>query len=163
MSGAGPHRPQKVNPEPAVSMADAADRAAEGVRPPSAPSMLTIVGVGGSAGGLQAFEKFFSHVPLQSGLAFVVIQHLAPPHTSILVDLIARATQMPVLDAQDGVSAEADHVYVITPGMQLKIAGGVFALVAETGHYSIDTFFISLAEDRGASAIGIVLSGSGTD
>jgi len=144
-------------------MADEADGAAEEVRPPSAPSMVPIVGIGASAGGLQSFEKFFSQVPVQSGLAFVVIQHLAALHTSILRDLIARTTQMPVLVAQDGVPPEADHVYVITPGMQLKIAGGVFKLSAETGHYSIDTFLSSLAEDRGASAIGIVLSGSGTD
>src|SRR5262245_30177463 len=162
MSGEDPH-PAKKGTEPAAPMADAADRAAGEVRPPSARSMLTIVGIGASAGGLQAFEKFFSHVSVQSGLAFVVIQHLAARHTSILRDLIARATQMPVLDAQDGVPAEADHVYVITPGMQLKIAGGMFALAAETGHYSIDTFFSSLAEDRGAHAVGIVLSGSGTD
>src|SRR5262245_42746535 len=162
MSGEDPH-PAKKGTEPAAPMADAADRAAGEVRPPSAPSMLPIVGVAASAGGLQAFEKFFSHVPVQSGRAFVVIQHLAPRHTSILRDLIARATQMPVLDAQNGVPPEADHVYVITPGMQLKIAGGVFVLAAETGHYPIDTFFSSLAEDRGASAIGIVLSGSGSD
>jgi two-component system CheB/CheR fusion protein len=163
MSGEDPHSAPKANSEPAASMADATDRAAEEIRPPTALGMLPIVGIGASAGGLQAFEKFFSHVPAQSGMAFVVIQHLAPRHTSILRDLIARSTQMPVLDAQDGVSAEADHVYVITPGMQLKIAGGVFAVAAETGHYPIDTFFSSLAEDRGVSAVGIVLSGSGND
>src|SRR5215510_8923343 len=100
MSDEDPHPAQKANPEPAASLADAADRAAEQVRPSSAPSMLPIVGVGASAGGLQAFEKFFSHVSPQSGLAFVVIQHLGPRHTSILRELIARRTQMPVLDAQ---------------------------------------------------------------
>src|SRR5262245_3167137 len=162
MSGEEPHPDQKRT-EPAASIADAEDRAAEEERPPTAIEMLPIVGIGASAGGLEAFEKFFSHVPVQSGFAFVVIQHLAPRHTSILRDLIARNTQMPVLEAQDGVSPEADHVYVITPGMQLKIAGGVFASSGEPGHYPVDTFFSSLAEDRGASAVGIVLSGSGTD
>jgi two-component system CheB/CheR fusion protein len=163
MNGEDPQPAPNADALAEASMAEATDRAAEEIKPPSAPSMLRIVGIGASAGGLQAFEKFFSHLPLQSGLAFVVIQHLAPRHTSILRDLIARATQMPVLDAQDGVAAEADHVYVITPGTQLKIAGGVFALAAEIGHSSIDTFFRSLAEDRGANAVGIVLSGSGTD
>src|SRR5262245_30179379 len=121
-------------------MADTTDRAAEEVRPPTALEMLPIVGIGASAGGLEAFEKFFSHVPVQSGFAFVVIQHLAPRHTSILRDLIARNTQMPVLEAQGGISAEADHVYVITPGLQLKIAGGAFASSTQPGHYSVDTF-----------------------
>jgi two-component system CheB/CheR fusion protein len=163
MSGEDSHSAPKANAESAASMADATDRAAKEVRAPTTLGMLPIVGIGASAGGLEAFEKFFSHVPAQSGLAFVVIQHLAPRHTSILRDLIARSTQMPVLDAQDGAPAAADHVYVITPGMQLKITGGVFVLGTETGHYPIDTFFSSLAEDRGASAVGIVLSGSGTD
>jgi two-component system CheB/CheR fusion protein len=125
--------------------------------------MLPIVGIGASAGGLEAFEKFFSHIPAQSGFAFVVIQHLDPRHTSILPELIGRTTHVPVLDAQDGVAAEADHVYVIPPGKQLKIAGGVFMLSAEPVRNPVDTFFSSLAEDRGASAVGIVLSGSGTD
>src|SRR5262249_42200022 len=77
MSGEDPHPPQKRT-QRAASRADTADRAAGEVRPPSAPNMLTIVGIGASAGGLQEFEKFFSHVSVQSGLAFVVIQHLAP-------------------------------------------------------------------------------------
>jgi two-component system, chemotaxis family, CheB/CheR fusion protein len=80
--------------------------------------IVPVVGIGASAGGLDAFEKFFSHVPVESGFAFVVIQHLAPRHVSILCTLIARSTLMPVHEAQTGVAPEANHVYVITPGLE---------------------------------------------
>src|SRR5262249_50356429 len=132
--------------------------------PPSVGGVVPIVGIGASAGGLDAFEKFFSRVPVDSGFAFVVIQHLAPHHASILRDLIAQNTRMPVQEAQNGVVPEANHVYVITPGKKLEIERGVFVLsAAEPGYHPVDGFFCSLAEDQGASAIGIVLSGSGTD
>jgi two-component system CheB/CheR fusion protein len=126
-------------------------------------SIVPIVGIGASAGGLDAFEKFFSHAPVASGFAFVVIQHLSPRHESVLRNLIARNTPMPVQEARTGVAPEANHVYVITPGNQLKIELGVFVLSTERSDHPIDAFFGSLAEDRGATAIGIVLSGAGND
>src|SRR5215470_7897769 len=83
-----------------------------------------IVTIGASAGGLEALEQFFSQVPANSGLAFVVIQHLAPQHASLLAQLLGRSTQLPVSEVQDGARAEPDHVYVITPGTMLAIASG---------------------------------------
>jgi two-component system CheB/CheR fusion protein len=93
----------------------------------------------------------------------VVIQHLDPRHSSILRELIARSSKIPVLEVQDGMPAQADHVYVITPGTQLRVAGGTFVVSNLVGHYPIDAFFTSLAEDQAAHAIGIILSGSGSD
>jgi two-component system CheB/CheR fusion protein len=130
---------------------------------PSVDSIVPIVGIGASAGGLDALKKFFSHASIASGFAFVVIQHLSPRHESALRNLIAQNTRMPVQEARTGVAPEANHVYVITPGNQLKIELGVFVLSAEPSYQAIDTFFRSLAEDRGASAIGIVFSGAGND
>lgn len=124
-----------------------------------------IVGVGASAGGLEALEQFFSSVPASSGLAYVVIQHLAPQHASMLAQLLGRGTKMEVREVQDGAPAEADHVYVIAPGTVLGITGGSFQVKAGDGerHAPIDAFLSSLAADQGENAVGIVLSGSGTD
>jgi two-component system CheB/CheR fusion protein len=124
-----------------------------------------IVGVGASAGGLEALEEFFSSVPAGSGLAYVVIQHLAPQHASMLAQLLGRGTKMEVREVQDGAPAEADHVYVIAPGTVLGIAGGSFQVRTGDGdrHAPIDAFLSSLAKDQGENAVGIVLSGSGTD
>jgi two-component system CheB/CheR fusion protein len=130
---------------------------------PFVDSTVPIVAIGASAGGLDALQKFFSHAPVASGFAFVVIQHLSPRHQSILRNLIAQKTRMPVQQAGIGVAPEANQVYVATPGNQLKFELGVFVLSAEPSAYPIDAFFTSLAEDRGASAIGIVLSGAGDD
>ena len=87
-----------------------------------APSL--IVGIGASAGGLEALEQFFSEVPADSGLAYVVVQHLAPQHASMLTQLLGHRITMPVLEITDGLSVEADHVYVIAPGTLLGISGG---------------------------------------
>ena len=126
---------------------------------------LLIVGIGASAGGLEALEQLFSNVPKDCGLAFVVVQHLAPQHSSMLGQLLGRRTAMPVVEAQDGVRAVADHVYVIAPGTTLGISGGSFRVVSVEGERRglIDVFLQALAEDQGERAIGIVLSGSGSD
>lgn len=126
---------------------------------------LLVVGIGASAGGLEALEQLFSHVPESTGLAYVVVQHLAPQHASMLAEILGRQTTMPVVEAKDGVVPEADHVYVIAPGTQLVMSSGAFDVkpmdVERRG--LIDAFLRTLADDRGERAIGVVLSGSGGD
>ena len=126
-----------------------------------------IVGLGASAGGLEAFEQFFRHVPPDSGMAFVVVQHLDPDHASILAEILQRATAMPVVETADQMPVEADHVYVIPPNRDIAIFHGTLQLSKPgqaRGHrMPIDAFMRSLAEDRGEGAIGIILSGTGTD
>jgi PAS domain S-box-containing protein len=124
-----------------------------------------VVGIGASAGGLEALEKLFSLMPADAGLAFVVIQHLERRHPSLLPELLARHTRMPVTKAEHGMRPEPDHVYVIAPNTVLTIAQGVLrvAPVEEGSPARIDAFFHSLAEDRGERAIGVLLSGAGMD
>ncbi|WP_437895333.1 chemotaxis protein CheB [Sorangium sp. So ce124] len=141
-----------------------ANNAREG-RGAGRPQGLLVVGIGASAGGLEALEQFFSHVPENSGLAYVVIQHLAPQHASMLAELLGRQTTMRVVEASDGTAPQPDHVYVIAPGTKLALSGGVFqvrAMDAERWE-QIDAFLRTLAEDRGECAIGVILSGSGGD
>jgi two-component system CheB/CheR fusion protein len=126
-----------------------------------------IVGIGASAGGLEAFEVFFRNVPPDSGMAFVVISHLDPSHESILTDILQRSTDMIVVEAQDQMTVEANRVYVIPPNRDMAIFHGQLQLsIPELPHGArlpIDTFFRSLAEDYGEQAVGIILSGAGTD
>ena len=89
------------------------------------PTKGLIVGIGASAGGLEAFKAFFSHMPADSALAFVLVQHLAPDHPSLLAELVGRSTTMPVLEAAQGMRVEPRHVYVIPPNATLTIADGV--------------------------------------
>ena len=144
---------------PARNAEEAAWRAAEGNR-------LLVVGVGASAGGLEAFERFLRRVPLASGLAFVLVQHLDPEHESILAEILGRSTEMPVAFARDGQGLEADRVYVMPRGEALLVEGGKLRLVpAETrnARQPINGFLTSLAEDQRENAVGIVLSGTGSD
>lgn len=129
-------------------------------------SSFYVVGLGASAGGLEALRSFFAAVPAKSGAAFVVIQHLAPDHRSQMVELLATHTQAPVHQIEDGVTIQPDHVYVIPPGKCVKIFRGKLLLFdpeKKAPQLPIDQFFRSLAEDRGELAIGIALSGTGTD
>ncbi|NLF30413.1 MAG: PAS domain-containing protein, partial [Planctomycetes bacterium] len=126
-----------------------------------------VVGLGASAGGLEALEAFFKTVPNDTGLAFVVVVHLAPEHGSILSELIQRHTQMQARVVTDGMTVEPDTIYVIPPNKDLVIRDGKLYL-EEFEHprglkLPIDGFFRSLAIDRGDRAVGIVLSGTGTD
>jgi two-component system CheB/CheR fusion protein len=125
----------------------------------------TIVGVGASAGGLEACSEMLNHLPPEPGLALVLVQHLDPRHSSSLVELLSRTTRMPVLAAQDGMVMEADHVYVIPPNASLTTADGMLLLVPRPiGHQMpIDVFFRSLAEAEGSNAIGVILSGTASD
>ena len=126
-----------------------------------------IIGIGASAGGLEALELFLRHVPHQSGMAFVVVQHLDPTHKGILPELLQRATAMEVVQAADRMMVKPDTVYVIPPNRDMSILHGLLYLfepVTPRGlRLSIDFFFRSLAEDRQERSIGVILSGMGSD
>jgi two-component system CheB/CheR fusion protein len=133
---------------------------------PEAP-YFPIVGIGASAGGLEAFEHFFKHMPPDSIAAFILVPHLDPDHASMMTELLQRFTQMPVTEATDQVQVEPNHVYVIPPNRDMSIFRGSLQL-SDPGQprgsrMPIDSFFRSLAEDQAERAIGIILSGTGSD
>ncbi|MBC7767608.1 MAG: PAS domain-containing protein [Phycisphaerales bacterium] len=135
------------------------------IRDPSAPPL--VVGIGASAGGLEAFKTFFSLMPANSGMAFVLVQHLDPNRSSMLVELLSAATQMPVSVAADGAQVAANHVYVIPPDATLTMDEDILRITRpapprETRR-PIDAFFVSLAEAQGDNAVCVVLSGGGSD
>jgi two-component system, chemotaxis family, CheB/CheR fusion protein len=148
----------------------AASRSKEGAPDRSSSKVAEgglIVGIGASAGGLSAFKSFLSNMPADSGMAFVLIQHLSPGHKSMLTDLLARTTTMPVVEAEDGMAVEANHVFVIPPDSTLTLKNRRLQLERPAPprerRRPIDSFFSSLAEDQGENAICIVLSGTGSD
>lgn len=126
-----------------------------------------IVGIGGSAGGLEAFQEFFSRLPPDSGLAFVLIPHLDPTHKGMMPEIIARSTTMPVSEATDGALIRADSVYIIPPNKSMRVIKGRLELdeftVPRGMRSPIDCFLDGLAKDQGSCAIAIILSGMGTD
>jgi two-component system CheB/CheR fusion protein len=126
-----------------------------------------VVGVGASAGGLEAMEELFRHIPPRTGMAFVVVTHQHPGHTSMLPELLGKCSKIPVVEASDGVKLAPDQVYVGPPGALLSIMNGKLHLteagVDVLARLPIDHFFRSLAEDQRERAICIVLSGTGTD
>ncbi|MDO8718846.1 MAG: chemotaxis protein CheB, partial [Polaromonas sp.] len=156
---------ERTSPEPAIKRTR---KATAGAAPQSAPESLpgaraktplkvadstpTIVGIGASAGGLEALDSFLSHVPPRSGMAFVVIQHLDPTHKGIMPELLQRATSMKVQQAGNRMRIKADSVYVIPPNKDLSILHGVLHLLdplAPRGlRLPIDFFFRALAQDR---------------
>lgn len=139
-----------------------------GVSDSAGPKFL-VVGIGASAGGLAAFEAFFSGMPAggQPGMAFVLVQHLSPDHTSSLAELVRRFTTMSVLQVEDAMPVEPNHVYIIPPNHDMAFLNGklhLFEPAEPRGHrLPIDFFFRSLAQDRHDRAVGIVLSGTGSD
>jgi two-component system CheB/CheR fusion protein len=126
-----------------------------------------VVGIGASAGGLDAFKAFFGAMPADSGMAFVLVQHLSPSHKSMLAELLGRVTSMSVAEATDGAQVEANCVFVIPPDSTLTITDGRLGVARPAPQRDhrrpIDVFFQSLSEDRGENAIGIVLAGTGSD
>ncbi len=128
---------------------------------------IQIVGIGASAGGLNALEQFFSHVPMDSGMAFVVIQHLSPDFKSLMDDLLARHTNLPIFRVVNGMEIQADRIYLIPPKTHMTVSGEKLFLTEKSigvhGELPIDIFFHSLAEDVGSRAVGVVLSGTGSD
>jgi two-component system CheB/CheR fusion protein len=129
--------------------------------------LVAVVGVGASAGGLEAFKQFLKRLPTDTGMAFVLITHLDPKHESILPELLARATQLPVSEVEDGTRVAPDHVYVMPRNTSIAIEGGALRLrPREEGRglrHPIDAFLQTLAEDQGTRAIGVILSGTATD
>ncbi len=160
-TGTSPKRKAPAGRKPSSTK----DPAEEAGPPPS--DNFTVVGVGASAGGLEAFTELLKYLPAQTGMAFVLVQHLDPHHESALAGLLSVKTAMPVLQVQGDTPVEPDRVYVIPPNSLMVIADRVLSLNPRDGradhHLPIDTFFVSLAEDRGASAIGVVLSGTASD
>ncbi len=135
---------------------------------PPPPGSFPIVGVGASAGGLEAFTALLKGIPPRTGMAFVLVQHLAPKHESILGSLLARTTEMPVLEAEEGTKVEPDHVYVIPPARDLVLRDGRLGLTprperVDGAHMPIDLFLRTLAEAHDDLAVGVILSGTGTD
>jgi two-component system, chemotaxis family, CheB/CheR fusion protein len=126
-----------------------------------------IVGIAASAGGLEAFTELISHLPTDTGMAFVLIQHLAPDHESLLSEILSRVTQMPVRQVQDRMMVEPNEIYAISPGTQMTLVDGMLHLAPRQktfGKYMPgDMFFKSLAADRGNKAIAVVLSGTDGD
>ncbi|MEE4376112.1 MAG: chemotaxis protein CheB [Candidatus Competibacteraceae bacterium] len=129
---------------------------------------LFVVGVGASAGGLEAVTEMLNHLPPDIGMAFVLVQHLAPGHDSMMTELLTRETTLAVAEITDGMTVAANQVFVIPPNSNLGIINGVLHLMprdpdAKKRHLPIDYFFQSLAKDQGQKAIGIILSGSASD
>jgi two-component system CheB/CheR fusion protein len=128
---------------------------------------LPVVGIGASAGGLEAASSFFKEIPSHLGMAYVVVLHLDPIRESRLTEILARTTPMPVVQVQDGMRVEPDHVYVIPPNREMTIEHWVLHLREREPHRSvnttIDTFFRSLAVGHGSDAIGVILSGTASD
>ena len=133
------------------------------------PNAFLVVGLGASAGGLAAFDAFFAGLPAHTapGMAFVLIQHLAPDHTSLLTELVRRFTHLPVHEAEDGMVVQVNNVYVIAPNCDLAFFNGCLQLLEPAAprgqRMPIDFFFRSLAQDQRSHAVGVVLSGTGSD
>jgi two-component system CheB/CheR fusion protein len=125
------------------------------------------VGIGASAGGLDALEKFLTNVPEKSGMAFLIVQHLDPIHKSALVDILSRSTSMDVMEVKDGVKVLPDHVYIIPPNKDMSLLNGTLQLMDPIHPHGlrmpINYFFTSLAQDQKEKGIGIILSGYGSD
>lgn len=134
---------------------------------PSPISHFPVVGVGASAGGLDAFTQLIQNLPPRPDLCLILVQHLDPRHESLLTEILSRATPLPVQEARDGVAVEPNAIYVIPPNTQLEIAAGrLMVRPREESHglnMPIDHFLRSLAEDLGNRAVGVILSGGGTD
>ena len=129
-------------------------------------SSPVIVGVGASAGGLEAFTELLSNLPGDTGLAFVLIQHLDPKHESHLTELLSKASKMPVSEVKGETRAEANHVYVIPPRSNLGLSDGVLLTPPRPDNgrnMPIDSFLRALAADRGSKSLGVVLSGTASD
>jgi len=134
---------------------------------PKSSNPFPIVGIGASAGGLEAFEQFFKHVPDDSGMAYVVVQHLDPNHKGMLPELLQRVSKLEVLQVKDHMKVKPNRVYVIPPNKSMSISDGELRLFppqeSRGKRLPIDFFFLSLAEDHEELAVGIILSGMGSD
>jgi two-component system CheB/CheR fusion protein len=134
---------------------------------PDNSNIFPIVGIGASAGGLEAFTQLLNYLPSDTGMGFVLVQHLAPDHKSLLKEILSRSTSMTVHEVVDNTTVEPNQLYVIPPNKQMTISQGVLKLMPREKvrgvAMTVDTFFLSLAEDQGNKAIAIVLSGGDSD
>ena len=133
----------------------------------SSPDGL-VVGIGASAGGLEAVSELLRNLPAKTGIAFVLVQHLDPHHESILADLLGNYTPMPVMQVHGDVPVKPDHVYVIPPNATMVIVDGILRVSRPLQDLSyqrspVDAFFVSLAENMRNRAIGVILSGAASD
>ncbi len=151
-----------MTPEPSDSRAGI-----DGSRHAPVEHLPYVVGIGASAGGLEALERFFDYVPKDSGMAFVVVQHLSPDFKSLMDEILARRTPIPIRLVENAMVVEPNHIYLIPPKKEMIISGGLLLLSERDREQDlslpIDVFFRSLAQDCGARAIAVVLSGSGSD
>ena len=135
--------------------------------PPRRPGDFAVVGIGASAGGLEACSKLMDGLPAGNGMAFILVQHLDPTHKSLMVDLLAEHTSMAVRQATDGMPLEPDHLYVIPPGTYLSIGNGALHLSQRQAHHGarfpFDFLLLSLAEECAGRAVAVILSGTGAD
>jgi two-component system CheB/CheR fusion protein len=158
---------KKKSPRQAVAAHGRTQRRAQVASNSSPVIDFPVVGIGASAGGLDACRKFLDALPAKSGAAYILIQHLDPTHESMMVDLLAEHTSMTVLQAADGMPIERDHFYVIPPGTYLSVAGGALRLARPQARHGarlpFDFLLHTLAQELGTRAICIVLSGSGAD
>lgn len=125
-----------------------------------------IVGIGASAGGLEALQKLLASLPADTGFPYIIVQHLSPDYKSLLSEILGKYTEMPVMQVEDGIEIKPNCVYVIQPGKNMRLSHGKLILSSQKEHelnLPIDMFFRSLAEEAGARAIAIVLSGTGSD
>ena len=125
-----------------------------------------IVGIGASAGGLEALQKLLTALPANTGFPYIIVQHLSPDYKSLLGEILGKYTEMPVIQADDGMEVKANSVYVIQPGKNMRIKNGKLELTAQIPkelNLPIDMLFRSLAEEAGSHAIAVVLSGTGSD
>ncbi|MFZ5448721.1 MAG: chemotaxis protein CheB [Thermodesulfobacteriota bacterium] len=161
-----PARP-KAAPKPKAAAAKTKPRTRAKSAPPPEPPPPLVVGVGASAGGLEAFTDLLRHLPRDTGMAFVLLQHLPAKQHSMLAQILSKATVLPVEEAQEGTEPEANHVYILPPGEVMEIREGALRLVkreiSEGRYLPVDTFLTSLADDRGGQAIGVILSGTASD
>ncbi len=144
-----------------------AEQTGEESSAPVSKGTFPVVGIGASAGGLSAYSKLLKALPVDTGMAFVLVQHLDPKHASMLPELLGRTTLMPVLEIRDGMPVQPNNVYVMPPNHSLAILHGVLHLMPRPDalgrHLPIDDFLRTLAEDAQSNAIGVILSGTASD
>ena len=151
-------RPPKVPNPVAVTLVES---------PEPRSDAFAVVGIGASAGGLEAFTRLLKALPGDTGMAFVLIQHLDPKHPSLLSEILSRASALPVTSATDDMAVEPNHVYVMPENADMEIDQGILRLARREGdkghHLPIDGFLKSLARDQRGRAIGVILSGTASD
>ncbi len=133
----------------------------------SEAKIVSVVGIGASAGGLEAFSELLRNLPAQTGMAFILVQHLDPHHSSQLVQILSRETTLPIEEVTDGELLQPNRIYIMPPNREMTLEKGALRLWARSEsrgrHMPIDRFFVSVAEEQGSLAIGVVLSGTASD